>query len=66
MSTQGVYNGPTLLIYGGKSEYVDDNQIVKLNQHFPNLKTHCIKDGTHYLHVEKASEFLEHTIKFIN
>lgn len=66
MSVEGMYNGPTLLIYGSKSEYVDEDQINKLAEHFPNLQTQCIKDGTHYLHVEKASEFLKYATEFIN
>lgn len=60
------YNGPVLLIHGGKSEFVNDKAIDDMRKLFPKLEVSCIPGASHYLHVEKPNEFLDVLIKFVN
>ena len=60
------FRGPTLLIYGEKSDYIDKDQIDLMKQWLPNLELHCVSGATHYLHVEQPNEFLKVTAGFIN
>lgn len=60
------YEGPVLFIAGGASDFVqktDHPEILKL---FPGAEFKYIDGAGHWLHSEKPTEFLQHTIKFLN
>ncbi|XP_017891208.1 protein ABHD11 isoform X2 [Ceratina calcarata] len=61
-----VYDGPTLFIGGGKSDFirVEDHDKIKLL--FPSARFTYIKDANHWVHADKPEEFLRTTIDFIN
>ena len=60
------FDGQALLIYGGKSDHVDEEQIQLMRNWIPNLELYCIPQGTHYLHVEYPNELLQSAVAFIN
>lgn len=63
---EGIFEKPTLLVRGEKSNYVDESALGELRQHFPNLIVESIPGANHYLHVEKPNEFLDATINFLD
>ncbi|EFA05188.1 sn-1-specific diacylglycerol lipase ABHD11 [Tribolium castaneum] len=60
------FEGPVLFVGGGASDYIqksDHEQILKL---FPKAQFQYIEGAGHWLHSEKPSEFLQHTVDFLN
>jgi len=60
------FEGKVLLIYGKKSDQIDDNQLVLLKKWFPNIVFECIEDANHYLHIEHVNQFLDKLLPFVN
>jgi len=60
------FNGQVLLIYGNKSDQIDDHQLIILKKWFPNIVIECIQDANHYLHIEHVNQFLDKLLPFIN
>lgn len=52
------FEGPTLAIRGGASDYVDANGQSALEKKFPQLTIATIPHAGHWLHAEKPKEFL--------
>ena len=50
---------PTLLIYGGASDYVGPSDVAVFEAHFMQLTTHRIEHAGHWLHAEQPEEFEE-------
>ncbi|RWS17804.1 hypothetical protein B4U79_01672 [Dinothrombium tinctorium] len=63
--TQPFY-GKVLLVHGGKSHYVIQDDYPTIQKWFPNIKIKCIAEGNHYLHILNQNEFLEIVTSFIN
>lgn len=59
------YPGPTQLIYGGKSDFVERGDIEDLKQYFPNLKAVSLPNAGHNVHVEDRKGFLEALAQFL-
>lgn len=62
---QNQFHGPTLFVYGERSDYVQDahhEQIVRL---FPDAIIEPIADASHWLHAEKPNEFYQATEQFL-
>lgn len=49
--------GPTLFIRGGNSNYVQDEDIETIVEHFPMVKLETIKDAAHWVHADRPQEF---------
>jgi len=56
---------PTLVIYGGQSNYVDDNALETFDEACLQLDTHCISGAGHWLHASHPDEFKEVTLEFL-
>lgn len=56
---EGVLDVPVLAIRGGKSGYVNDDDIEEYKQHFPQVKVVTLADAGHWLHAEAPKKFLE-------
>jgi pimeloyl-ACP methyl ester carboxylesterase len=61
-----VYNGPTLFLRGGRSEYVSPEDIPEIKRHFPLASVETIPDTGHWLHAEKPELFFGKSLEFIN
>jgi len=53
----GQYAGPVLLVYGERSNYVDDEGRAAARQRFPDLTVASIPDTGHWLHAERPEAF---------
>ena len=52
-----MYEGPTLFIRGGNSNYMSDAHGPEINRLFPAAKIEVIEGAGHWLHAEKPGEF---------
>lgn len=56
---------PTLIIYGGQSNYINLSDLEKYEQAFMQLESHCIKEAGHWLHASHPEEFYAVTFAFL-
>lgn len=63
---EGRYEGPVLFIGGGKSDYVDPDDIDDIQALFPHAALESIDDAGHWLHVEQRETFTELVIDFLS
>lgn len=54
-----------LFLRGGRSGYVNEDDIISIKKIFPLAKVETIAGAGHWVHAEKPVEFLEKTLKFI-
>ncbi|MBL4601912.1 MAG: alpha/beta fold hydrolase [Emcibacteraceae bacterium] len=59
------YEGETLFIRGGQSDYVADEYVPEIMEIFPNAKIETIDDCGHWLHSEKPQEFSKILLDFL-
>ena len=55
----------SLCIYGGRSDYVNEDQFKFFKIYFSNIKFYKIKNAGHFLHVENPDEFYEVSKNFL-
>lgn len=53
----GSYDGPTLFVIGGQSDYVNQSHQQQIQQRFSNIKVKVIENAGHWLHAEKPVAF---------
>ena len=53
------YEGPTLFLHGGTSDYVDAESLPKIRALFPTAEVEAIEGAGHWLHAEKPEAFVE-------
>ncbi len=53
----GSFDGPTLFLSGGNSDYVKTDYRLEIKRFFPNAKLAKIPGAGHWLHAEKPREF---------
>lgn len=58
-------NTPTLVLKGGKSDYIVDTDVLDFKARFSQLKLYTIDGAGHWLHAEKPKEFSEAVLSFI-
>jgi len=56
---------PTLMIFGGASNYVNTADLDSFNTHCMQLETHRIEDAGHWLHASHPAEFFEVVSEFL-
>ena len=59
-----VFNGKTLFLKGGNSNYITQREELIIKTHFPNSAIKEIANVGHWLHAEKPQEFLEIVLDF--
>ncbi|KRO89643.1 MAG: hypothetical protein ABR90_06655 [Cryomorphaceae bacterium BACL29 MAG-121220-bin8] len=59
------FQGETLFIKGKKSNYINDKNISKIHEHFPNFKLVNISDSGHWVHAENLKDFVTETLNFL-
>ena len=61
----GVNTLPTLFIRGSESNYVNDDDLDLLGEHFLHMDHHTIEGAGHWLHAEAPEEFYQVTNDFL-
>ncbi|GAB5538379.1 MAG: alpha/beta fold hydrolase [Salibacteraceae bacterium] len=59
------YDGETLFIRGGNSDYVHDDDWVDIKLIFPNAFLETVESAGHWLHAEQPQAFAEAVISFL-
>lgn len=62
---QNVFTAPTLFIRGGNSSYILDEDLEKIQHHFPNMQLQTIPNAGHWLHAENPVLFYQFCIDFL-
>jgi pimeloyl-ACP methyl ester carboxylesterase len=60
------YNGPALFLRGSKSEYVQDQDLPEIRNHFPKAELRTIEKAGHWLHAENPEQFFSVSLAFLN
>uniref|UniRef100_A0A182VUI8 Derlin n=1 Tax=Anopheles minimus TaxID=112268 RepID=A0A182VUI8_9DIPT len=60
------FEGPTLFIAGGRSDYVKSKDVPLIKKLFPNSEITYVKDAGHWVHSEKSTEFAKLVLNFLN
>lgn len=63
--TKGVYEGPTLFIRGGESDYIQAEHREAVTGYFPNADLKVIPEVGHWLHAEKPELFARICQRFL-
>ncbi|XLS29892.1 alpha/beta fold hydrolase [Flavobacteriaceae bacterium M23B6Z8] len=58
------FQGQTLFIKGGKSNYIREEDAALIQNLFPNAEVKTIESAGHWLHAEKPEEFLDISMQF--
>ena len=61
----GAYEGDTLFLTGGASDYVREAHRAEVVRLFPNARHEAIRDAGHWLHADKPREFLDAVNRFL-
>ena len=56
---------PTLVIYGGQSDYVNESDLAYFDARCMQLETHCIEGAGHWLHASHPEEFYSTVSDFL-
>lgn len=59
------FDGPTLFIRGGKSDYIGENDTSLIFSRFPSPQIETIADAGHWIHADQPDAFLEHVSRFL-
>jgi esterase len=59
------FDHPVLFIRGGKSPYVEDDDMPEILDLFPNARLATIPDAGHWIHAEALEEFLKLVMGFL-
>lgn len=60
------FDGPTLFIAGGRSDYIQQKDIPVIKQLFPNSEIKFVEGAGHWVHSEKSAEFAKLVLNFLN
>ena len=60
-----VYNGDTLFIAGGNSNYIEAMDEPLIKNHFPNAQIKTIEDAGHWVHAENPDDFFATCMAFL-
>ena len=52
------YDGPTLFVRGGKSRYVQDEDVPVIRRYFPNMRLETVAEAGHWVHAEAPDRLL--------
>jgi esterase len=61
----GSYGGPTLFVYGGKSDYLRPEHDDAILRYFPQAKLAEIPEAGHWVHAERLDDFLATITPFL-
>ncbi|TDU82297.1 pimeloyl-ACP methyl ester carboxylesterase [Kribbella voronezhensis] len=61
----GSFDGPTLFVYGGKSDYVQQDHRATIAAYFPTAQYAEIPEAGHWVHAERLDDFLTTITPFL-
>jgi len=62
----GQYKGPVLFIRGGRSDYIEEQDLRDLQNKFPGAIVKTIPEAGHWVHADSPGEFLEAVRTFLD
>lgn len=65
LEDKGIYDGPTLFIRGGKSDYIVEKDLPVMKMQLPDYKLVTLENSGHWIHVDDPEGFLRETEKFL-
>jgi len=65
LDDDAIFEGDTLFIAGGKSNYVDEMDKPLIEKHFPAARIETIEGAGHWLHAEKPEAFFTMCMTFL-
>ena len=65
LDKKDAYAGPTLLLSGERSNFVNEDDVVVMRDSFPNLSHVELSDAGHNVHVDERNAFLETINRFL-
>ena len=65
LEDKGVYNGPTLFIRGGKSDYIVETDVEQIKKQFTDYQLVTLPESGHWIHVDDPQGFMRETEKFL-
>ncbi|GGK55548.1 MULTISPECIES: alpha/beta fold hydrolase [Flavobacteriaceae] len=60
------FDGETLFLSGENSNYITENEVDLIAEHFPNSKIITVKNAGHWLHAENPTQFYNEVISFLS
>jgi len=60
------FEGPTLFLVGGNSDYVTQNHQAEIDRLFPNAELDFIRDSGHWVHADQPEAFVERLKTFLS
>ena len=60
-----IFEAPTLFIRGQQSDYILDEDIDLISEHFTNARLETVERAGHWLHAENPGVFISKTLEFI-
>ena len=60
------FNKPTLFIRGGRSNYIEDDDVPLIRQIFPQAEIATLPEAGHWVHVEAPEEFFQTVLNFLS
>jgi pimeloyl-ACP methyl ester carboxylesterase len=61
----GTFDGPTLFVRGGTSDYVEDEDLPEIRERFPTAELVTIEEAGHWVHAEAPDAFAEVVVDFL-
>ncbi|MEO0897096.1 MAG: alpha/beta fold hydrolase [Bacteroidota bacterium] len=65
LDMEGTFDGDSLFIYGGKSDYVAKDLFPAIQEYFPEAVFYKIEEAGHWLHAEVPQEFISKVRSFL-
>lgn len=62
---QAIYQGPSLFIRGGNSDYIRDEDLEEIELHFPDCRLLTVENAGHWLHAEQPDDFYSKVTAFL-
>jgi len=65
ITPDGEFRKPVLLVRGGLSDYVNDNDQAEILKKFPGATVTTIKNASHWVHADAPEEFYDRVHEFL-